>query len=80
MQELEDLIAEPLPSNGQLRGTSLAAFFHLSDVMLRVTHMLIWYCNGYLFWLHYSAFQGLGGNTQAHREQGDLISLLSFLK
>jgi hypothetical protein len=35
-----------------------------------------------LLCLHYSGFQAVGGyaDTYAHRQQGDLISLLSFSK
>jgi hypothetical protein len=36
--------------------------------------------NDYLFWLHYSSFQALGGDIQTHREQDDLIGLLLFFQ
>jgi hypothetical protein len=36
--------------------------------------------NGRLFWLHCSGFQALGGDTQTHWQQGNLISFLSFFE
>jgi hypothetical protein len=33
-----------------------------------------------LFWPHHTSYQELGVDTQIHRQQGDLISLLSFFK
>jgi hypothetical protein len=41
-REFEDLITEPLSSNGLLRGALLTALFWLSDVMSHVTYMFIW--------------------------------------
>jgi hypothetical protein len=68
--ELEDLITKMLPSNGSLCGTIL--------IFWQVSYMSIWCCNSCLLWLHYSSLLELGGDTQPHRQQGDLISLLFF--
>jgi hypothetical protein len=47
---------------------------------MRVFVCFMWYCNGRLFWLHYSGFQELYGDTQTHRQQDNIISLLLFFK
>jgi hypothetical protein len=74
--ELETLITELLYSNSHLNGSSLTALFQVSGVVSHATYTCIWYCNGCLFWLHYSGFQESGGGDQTHKQQDDLISLL----